>query len=87
MRSTVSGAIGVISLLLASGIGAWQVRAFLAVDACLDDGGSFDYLVGICDFAANHPAHPAINLAALGLSLLWFCFGIFVLRRGRAHAI
>jgi hypothetical protein len=31
------------------------VREFLAVDSCLDGGGSFDYAQSRCDQANNHP--------------------------------
>jgi hypothetical protein len=31
------------------------VREFLAVDSCLDAGGSFDYTQSRCDHVDNHP--------------------------------
>jgi hypothetical protein len=31
---------------------------FLAVDACLDGGGSYDYSRGECDHGSNHPYLP-----------------------------
>jgi hypothetical protein len=35
---------------------AWPfTMEFLAVDRCLDAGGSFDYDTGRCDFGAVHP--------------------------------
>lgn len=34
------------------------VEEFLAVDECLDAGGSFNYLRGSCDFAMSHPFLP-----------------------------
>ena len=35
---------------------AWpQAREFLAVYACLDSGGSYNYTVGTCDHQASHP--------------------------------
>jgi hypothetical protein len=37
------------------------VRHTLAVDRCLDQGGSFNYVQGVCDGVANH---PALSLAA-----------------------
>lgn len=49
-------------LLLAAG--PWTPVAFiytsewLAVDRCLDSGGSFDYDTMRCDYAANHPYVP-----------------------------
>ena len=32
-----------------------HAQRFLAVDACLDSGGSFNYKVGTCDHQASHP--------------------------------
>lgn len=37
----------------------------LAVDRCLDKGGSFNYVHAVCDTSATHPAsHPVLSLAA-----------------------
>lgn len=38
---------------------AWAVVLLIdwaRVDACLDDGGSYDYETGECDFNWNHPS-------------------------------
>jgi hypothetical protein len=46
-------------------------REFLAVDGCLDAGGSFDYLKQTCDFSQNHAylassvRHRALARAAM----------------------
>jgi hypothetical protein len=38
---------------------AWQVlRHLVAVDACLDHGGSFDYLAGVCNMQESMPYVP-----------------------------
>lgn len=43
-----------VSLLLSAGA-AWRVaRDYMALDACLDLGGSFDYVRSVCDFAEPH---------------------------------
>ncbi|WP_124453451.1 hypothetical protein [Paucibacter sp. KBW04] len=35
---------------------AWpHAQQFLAVDACLDSGGSYNYTAGACDHQASHP--------------------------------
>ena len=51
--STVTG-------LLLTVFAAWfffpVVPEFLAVDSCLDRGGSFDYVLSVCDFSRNHPS-------------------------------
>jgi hypothetical protein len=44
--------------LIAVGIGVAvrpTISEFLAVDRCLDEGGSYDYAQGRCDREANHP--------------------------------
>ncbi len=47
----VFGAISVICFVF-----AWQeMEEFLAIDACLDAGGSFDYQTRACDFEVSHP--------------------------------
>jgi drug/metabolite transporter (DMT)-like permease len=35
-----------------------RLSEFLAVDRCLDEGGSYDYAQGRCDRATNHPYVP-----------------------------
>jgi hypothetical protein len=47
---------GALSLVLAVWA-AWPVASHvLAADRCLDQGGSFNYVLGVCDESANHPA-------------------------------
>jgi hypothetical protein len=69
-----------VALLLAAVAFAWTpVSDFLAVDSCLDAGGSFDYANGICDFERSHPYAPradrsaragaAVVLAIIGVAL------------------
>ena len=41
----------VVGLVLAQPM----VGEFLAVDSCLDSGGSFDYVKSVCDHIGNHP--------------------------------
>jgi hypothetical protein len=45
----------------------------LAVDRCLDGGGSFDYTAGRCDFERSHPSRPvsrsSLRLLGGGLAL------------------
>ena len=57
-RSKVIG----IALLLLAAIVAWPAASeFVAVDACLDAGGSFNYVVGACDFQQSHPYAPFVG--------------------------
>jgi len=59
-----------IALLL-----AWpQAQQFLAVDACLDSGGSYNYAVGVCDHQASHP-----YIETAGSWSLWFAAALVVL--------
>jgi hypothetical protein len=50
--------IGIAMLLVAAAVAWVPLNRFLAVDSCLDGGGSFDYSNGICDFEQNHPDAP-----------------------------
>jgi len=49
-----------IAGVLSVAVAVWAlwpvVRHELAVDRCLDNGGSFNYLQGVCDASASHPA-------------------------------
>ena len=44
-------------------------REFLAMDSCLDGGGSFDYLAATCDHAENHPYAPFATRHPLGIPM------------------
>ena len=47
------GAVVALGLAL---VMLWPViRDFVAIDRCLDGGGSFDYVESVCDMSANHP--------------------------------
>jgi hypothetical protein len=50
------GALFAATLLLFT---VWAIILFINtadVDECLDDGGSYDYKRGRCDFDVNHPS-------------------------------
>jgi hypothetical protein len=74
---------GIALLLVAGAIALLPLRTFLAVDSCLDGGGSFDYEKYECDFVENHPLGApriansvlfagGIALALIGAALLAF---------------
>jgi hypothetical protein len=75
--------------------GAVYVREFVAVDAALDSGASYDYVAGRADHAANHPFIPfserhrtllltsGVLLVAAVLYGCWFAMSI----GGRTRAI
>lgn len=50
---------------------ALATDSFLAVDRCLDGGGSFDYAHRTCDMLHSHPYRPSwhddLSLLMLGL--------------------
>lgn len=50
-RFTALGAIATALFLASQG-----VQQSVAVDACLDAGGSFDYVAQACDFESSRPA-------------------------------
>ena len=51
-RTLLLAALFVLALFV-----AWQfLREPLAVDRCLDSGGSYDYETGACDYEVNRPA-------------------------------
>jgi len=73
------------TLVLGAVVGPYT-REFLAVDRCLDGGGSFDYAVGDCDHKENHPyvpfaaRHPAAAPAAVG-GVALILIGLFLGKR------
>lgn len=67
-----------IALLLVTGAAAFvPLRTFLAVDSCLDAGGSFDYSKGRCDFQMSHPheSHLLSSPVTLGVGALFALAG------------
>jgi hypothetical protein len=78
--------LGCFLLLLGAGLVAFEAAAFLAVDACLDAGGSFNYQLALCDFSRSHPVQGSTGvLAAFGLVAL-VVGGVLVFTRHRSHA-
>jgi hypothetical protein len=70
-----------IAALLLLAFVVWQ---FFAVDACLDAGGSFNYLARQCDMAVSHP-NPgfwrSLGLPLVG-ALITAVIGVTLLMRG-----
>jgi hypothetical protein len=81
VRATRRAAAGVVLVVLglalaAPGVTSWAQEA-LAVDSCLDAGGSFDYVTETCDHERSHAVVPfgprharQIHFAILGASLV-----------------
>ena len=72
--------------------GASYIREVVALDVCLDAGGSYDYVESRCDHTRSHPSmgypqrHPA-SVAAAALGAFLFAAGIVqVIRIGSSHA-
>ncbi len=61
--------LAALILFLVAGALAWPcVSEFLAVDRCLDAGGSFNYATASCDLTANHPYVDVWERHALSLT-------------------
>jgi hypothetical protein len=64
--------------------GLWSpVATFLAVDGCLDAGGSFNYASHECDFESSHPYAPENDSARLRWALAIALAGVAVTIVGR----
>lgn len=68
---------GVALLLVAAALVILPMRTFLAVDSCLDAGGSFDYSKAQCDPQNSHPyERPALSgPLVLGIGALFALTG------------
>ena len=59
-----------ITLLVLAIVLIWTwVTEFLAVDACLDSGGSYDYERRVCDYRSSHPSGERRGRLLLGGAL------------------
>ena len=61
--------LGVSVMLGAGALIGSPVSTSLAVDSCLDAGGSFNYASGECDFERSHPYPSESYSMRLGLAL------------------
>ena len=85
------GLLALVGLAVLLFVAVPYAREFIQVDACLNGGGSYNYLAGTCDQSRTHPYSPyaqrhprAASLALLGLGLT--IAGIWTTRRAkRAH--
>src|ERR1700755_2577847 len=75
--------IGIAMLLAAGVVAVLPMRTFLAVDSCLDAGGSFDFETRTCDFERSHPfsrpliASPVFVFGGIALALVGATFLVF----------
>lgn len=67
----VASAIVLLSASLA--IAYPVVSEFVAADACLDSGGSYNYVRSLCDFSRNHPVVGMVWRSGLRLTFSLAC--------------
>jgi hypothetical protein len=75
---------GVLLLALALGLPVISCsREMVVVDQCLDGGGSFDYISGICDDQHSHPfiSFPSRHAPLLAFSGIGAVLAIGLLAR------
>jgi hypothetical protein len=82
--------LGAALMLVAVALVGSAIYTFLGVDTCIDQGGSFNYADGVCDFDNSHPYVPPNDIAQLGAAVLFGVAGSVVLviaryRRKRAE--
>jgi hypothetical protein len=69
--------------------GGLYVREFMAVDAALDSGASYDYVAGRADHAATHPyipfsdRHRALVILSGASLVAAILYGSFITLTGR----
>ena len=79
-------AIGAVFYVLAIALAWHPVSNALAIDSCLDSGGSFDYAAGVCDLRISHPYQPpSIGEFVLlgGAGALELVISLLVVRTGK----
>ena len=77
--------VGWLVVVLAVALLVLEARTFVAVDRCLDSGGSFDHELFRCDHIRNHPGRALGGLPVLGVVALLIGGGL-VLTGRRRHA-
>jgi hypothetical protein len=79
-------ALVILGIVLVGATGFRYARECLAVDACMDAGGSFDYLTAACDHQQNHPyrayspRNPTDRWIAAGGGLLMLAGALLYMR-------
>lgn len=76
-------ALGIVLALLGVVMVAGAALEALRVDRCLDAGGSFDYVTGICDRQQSHPHRPRRAVSPWMVGSLMFVAGVASLTFGR----
>jgi len=82
MRNVVGGTMLVGAVLL-----AWPpVAEFVAVDACLDSGGSYNYELGVCDHEHSHSGPGKGGAISLVASLVVGLAGVALIVVNGRHS-
>jgi hypothetical protein len=68
MKSRIMIIVGVALMLCAVALAWSPVGTLLAVDSCLDAGGSFNYAAGVCDFDHSHAYTAQGNSACFSVA-------------------
>jgi hypothetical protein len=79
--------IRLLLLLILLPLAFISLRETAAVDACLDQGGSYDYKAGECDMAASHAYEPFMERHGVLIGATLFALmgaGVAVWLRSRA---
>ncbi|CAN5180106.1 hypothetical protein BH24GEM2_BH24GEM2_07700 [soil metagenome] len=88
MRPNVRWRLLGVLFLAASAFLLWPyVSAFLAVDTCLDSGGSYNYVTSTCDFHQSHPSRSFYESVTFWAGIVLGLLGLWAIaRRSVAHA-
>jgi hypothetical protein len=71
-------------LLVLAGIFFWQsISVFVAADACLDAGASYNYVAHTCDPTASHPPDREFRAWSAWLGMVLAAAGLWALLRSR----
>jgi hypothetical protein len=70
MKSRITRLLGLVLILSALALMWSPFVTYLAVDGCLDAGGSFYYELNVCDFEGSHPYEPRDDMVRTSLACL-----------------
>ena len=79
--------IGSVLLVVAAGLLLSLVWEFFVSGECVSSGGSYDYLLGQCDFSHNHVSVPFYRNWLFWLATVASGAGAWSLERGSASHV
>ena len=83
MKNWTVTLVGVALLLIAAGLAWPPLSTSIAIDSCLDMGGSFDYAARTCDLERRHPYAPEDSTMRLLVGALFAVAGSAITIFGR----